>query len=215
MQGNKQEFSIGEKYLLTRLRELGKIGRDEDGSLSRLEATESEKKGRDALVSWMEEAGLKVKLDKIGNIFGIWEDEDNKNQAPIMVGSHIDTVMNAGIYDGCYGVIAGLEVIKSLKEQGYKSLRPLVLAAFTNEEGVRYQPDMLGSLVYVGGLDVHQALKTVGIDGTILGEELENIGYAGKEDPGFIQPYAFLELHVEQGPILDYEGYQIGPVESV
>lgn len=209
------KYSVDGKHLHQRLKDLGKLGRDENGVLSRLEANPGEKEGRDQVVAWMKELDLKVAIDKIGNIFGIWETEENKDQAPVMVGSHIDSVMNAGIYDGCYGVLGGIEVIRTLKEGGYKSPRPLVVGAFTNEEGVRYQPDMLGSLVYVGGLDLDEALNTVGIDGSKLGEELEKIGYAGPEEPGFIKPYAYVELHVEQGPVLDHEGYTIGAVDSV
>ena len=208
-------FIIDGKNLHNRLKELGQIGRDENGILSRLESNEGEKQGRDKVVSWMKELDLEIAIDKIGNIFGIWNDEDNKNNEPIMIGSHIDSVIDAGIYDGCYGVLGGIEVVKTLKKKGYKPSRPIVVAAFTNEEGVRYQPDMLGSLVYVGGLDLENALKTIGTDGSILGKELEKIGYLGKEEPGFIRPFAYLELHIEQGPILDYENYQVGVVEGV
>lgn len=105
----------------------------------------------------MKEAGLRVAVDYIGNIFGIWETESNKHEAPIMMGYHIDTVINAGKYDGCYGVLAGLEVIQSLQEQQIVTKCPLVVGAFTNEEGIRYSPDMMGSLVYAGGLDVKEA----------------------------------------------------------
>lgn len=212
---NNGKLSVDGKHLHDRLKELGEKGRDENGVLSRLEASEGEKAGRDLIVSWIKDLGLELAVDKIGNIFGIWKDEDNKDKAPVMVGSHIDSVMNAGIYDGCYGVVGGIEVIKTLKKEGYKPARPIVVGAFTNEEGVRYQPDMLGSLVYVGGLELEKALDTVGIDGSILGEELKNIGYYGTEEPGFIKPYAYVELHVEQGPILDSVNIPIGAVESV
>ena len=100
----------------------------------------------------MEDADLKVVVDRIGNIFGIWETEENKDKKPLMIGSHIDTVINAGQYDGCLGVIGAIEVIRTLKEAGRQSERPIVVCAFTNEEGVRYSPDMMGSLVYAGGL---------------------------------------------------------------
>ncbi len=215
MNNGNYKYSIEGKHLLKRLKDLGETGRDENQVLSRLEATESEKEGRDAVVGWMKEMGLEVVVDRVGNIFGVWSDDKNKDKAPIMMGSHIDSVMNAGIYDGCYGVLGGMEVIRTLKEKGYSSPRPLVVGAFTNEEGVRYQPDMLGSLTYVGGLSVDEALNTVGIDGSILGEELEKIGYSGTEELGFLKPHAFVELHVEQGPILDHENLSIGVVESV
>jgi N-carbamoyl-L-amino-acid hydrolase len=132
-----------------------------------------------------------------------------------MIGSHIDTVIDAGIYDGCYGVLAGLEVIETLKRNGVAPARPVALAAFTNEEGVRYAPDMMGSLVFAGGLLVEAARATVGTDGSVLGAELERIGYAGTHAPGFLAPHAYLELHVEQGPVLERERVPIGAVENL
>ena len=209
------KFSVNEERLVSRIKELGTIGRDNKGKLTRLAASDTEKAGRDATVAWMKDAGLKIAVDRIGNIFGIWSSPDNENQSPIMLGSHIDTVINAGIYDGCYGVISGIEVIKSLKEQGYSPSRPIVVGAFTNEEGVRYAPDMMGSLVYAGGLSVDEALASIGTDGTVLGEELKRIGYAGSEEPGFIKPHAYIELHIEQGPILDSVKIPIGAVQDL
>jgi N-carbamoyl-L-amino-acid hydrolase len=131
------------------------------------------------------------------------------------MGSHIDTVIDAGIFDGCYGVLAGLEVIQTLKEAGFPAGRPLVVGAFTNEEGVRFAPDMMGSLVYAGGMAVEDALAVTGTDGAKLGEELARIGYLGTERPGFIRPAAYIELHVEQGPLLEREGVPIGAVENL
>lgn len=209
--------SINGERLLHHLRELGSIGRDADGRLTRLAASDTEKQGRDRVVAWMQAAGLSVAIDRIGNIFGLWlpEDHEHAQEAPLMLGSHIDTVINAGIYDGCYGVLAGLEVIQTLKETGFRPSRPIAVAAFTNEEGVRYAPDMMGSLVYAGGLDVETALATVGTDGSVLGAELARIGYAGPEEPGFIKPHAYVELHIEQGPVLEREGFRIGAVENL
>lgn len=212
---NGNQPSIDAERLVRRIHELGQIGRDGDGKLIRLAASETDKAGRDAAVSWMEDAGLEIAIDRIGNIFGIWRGTDTAEQAPVLVGSHIDTVINAGIYDGCYGVLAGIEVIKTLRESGFVPSRPIAVAAFTNEEGVRYAPDMMGSLVYAGGLSVDEALATVGTDGTLLGEELEKIGYAGTEDPGFLLPHAYVELHVEQGPVLERMGIPIGAVENL
>ncbi|MBQ1603148.1 MAG: Zn-dependent hydrolase [Oscillospiraceae bacterium] len=201
--------------LLSRINALGEIGKNAGGQRTRLAADDAEKAGRDAVVGWMKEAGLRVEVDRIGNIFGIWETEENRSRRPVMTGSHIDTVINAGQYDGCYGVLAGIEVLQSLREAGAKTERPLVVGVFTNEEGVRYSPDMMGSLVYAGGLSAEEACASVGIDGTVLGEELARIGYAGTAEPGFLQPCAFVELHIEQGPILDAEGWDIGAVENL
>lgn len=208
-------IAIDGARLLGRLRELGKIGRDGEGHLTRLACSDADKAGRDRFVSWLEEAGLNVAVDRVGNIFGLWQEQANADRAPVLLGSHIDTVIDAGIYDGCYGVLAGLEVIQSLKQAGFVPARPIAVAAFTNEEGVRYAPDMLGSLAFVGGLAVEAALATIGTDGTVLGEELARIGYAGSHEPGFLAPHCYLELHIEQGPVLHREGLPLAAVENL
>ncbi len=208
-------FQMNEKRMLEHLFLLGKVGIDAEGHRTRACASDTEKQGRDLVSRWMREAGLEVIVDRIGNIHGIWQTEENRNEKPLMLGSHIDTVINAGQYDGCYGVLAALEIIQSLKESGKRTARPLVVTAWTNEEGIRYSPDMMGSLVYAGGMSCEDALATVGVDGTVLGEELQRIGYDGTVDPGFLQPYAFVELHIEQGPIMDAEGFTIGAVENL
>jgi N-carbamoyl-L-amino-acid hydrolase len=208
-------FSVNAERLVARIRDLGAIGRDTDGRLTRLAASETEKAGRDQFSAWVRNAGLEIAIDRIGNIFGIWYSNENRHKAPVLIGSHIDTVINAGIYDGCYGVLSGLEVIETLKAEGFAPTRPIVVAAFTNEEGVRYAPDMMGSLVCAGGLPADEALAVVGTDGTTLGEELQRIGYAGSEEPGFLKPSAYVELHIEQGPVLEREGVSIGAVENL
>ena len=207
--------AIDAQRLTGRLRELGTIGRDTDGRLVRLAASEADRLGRDRLRSWLADAGLEVVVDRVGNVFGVWTPQGTGGQRPVLIGSHVDTVIDAGIYDGCYGVLSGLEVIQSLKEGGFTPPRPIAVAAFTNEEGVRYAPDMLGSLAFVGGLDLDAALATVGTDGSVLGEELDRIGYAGYAEPGFMAPHAYLELHIEQGPVLDRECVPIGAVQGV
>lgn len=209
----QSQLIIDEKALLSRLRALGDIGRDGEGRLTRLAASDADKQGRDQLVNWLLAADLEVKIDRIGNIFGIWHVESDI--APLMMGSHIDSVINAGIFDGCYGVLAALSVIDAMKSGGVQPDRSVIVAAFTNEEGVRYAPDMMGSLVHARGMDADEALKTVGMDGTVLGEELARIGYAGKMEPGSIVPSVFIEAHVEQGPILEAEGKLLGAVANL
>jgi len=211
-------LTLDADLLLAQLQTLGRIGADNDGGgRTRLALTDADRAGRDLLMQWLREAQLDVRIDAIGNIFGILPAADasvDDGQA-LMMGSHIDTVKNAGALDGCYGVLAGLAVARAYRAAGIAPPRPLVVAAFTNEEGVRYAPDMLGSLVYAGGLAVDDALAIVGIDGTTLGEELARIGYAGAMMPGAIVPREYLELHIEQGPILAAEGVQIGVVETL
>ena len=207
--------SIDAERLLDHIRQLGQVGRSADGGLTRLAASEADKAGRDLLAGWILAAGLELAVDRIGNLFGIWRPATVRDTAPVMIGSHIDTVVDAGIYDGCYGVLAGLEAIATLRDAGFEPSCPIAVAAFTNEEGVRYAPDMMGSLVHAGGLAVDEALATVGSDGTVLGAELARIGYAGPEEPGFLRPRAYVELHVEQGPILEREGVPIGAVANL
>ncbi|WP_457151400.1 allantoate amidohydrolase [Mesorhizobium sp. P5_C1] len=208
-------IAVDTQRLLGRIRELGAVGRDSEGRLIRLAASDTDRLGRDLFVGWLRQAGLDVAIDRVGNIFGIWQSPDNAGQAPLLVGSHIDTVIDAGIYDGCYGVLAGLEVIETLKASGFSPSRPVAVAAFTNEEGVRYTPDMMGSLVHAGGIGFETVLAAVGTDGSVLGQELARIGYAGDKEPGFLKPHAYLELHIEQGPVLEREGVPIGAVENL
>ncbi|ARP66388.1 Zn-dependent hydrolase [Mesorhizobium sp. WSM1497] len=208
-------IAIDAQRLLGRIRELGAVGRDGEGRLTRLAASDTDRQGRDLFVGWLRQAGLDVAIDRVGNIFGIWQSPENAGQAPLLIGSHIDTVIDAGIYDGCYGVLAGLEVIETLKASGLSPSRPIAVAAFTNEEGVRYTPDMMGSLVHAGGIDAETVLAAVGTDGSVLGQELARIGYAGDREPGLLKPHAYLELHIEQGPVLEREGLPIGAVENL
>jgi N-carbamoyl-L-amino-acid hydrolase len=183
------------------------------GGNCRLALSEEDRAGRDLLVRWMRELGLTVTIDAIGNIFGVRGSRENL--PPVMFGSHIDTVGTGGRYDGLYGVLAGLETCQALDDAGRATRRPLALVAFTNEEGSRFPPYAMGSLVYVGGLPLEDAYAVRGIDGATVGEELRRIGYAGDARPGFLNPHAYLELHIEQGPILENEGRAIGAVEGI
>lgn len=200
--------------LIARLKQLGATGRDAHGRLSRVAASDADREGRDLLCRWLGKAGLRVEIDRIGNIHGIWEPEGPSSD-PLVIGSHIDTVIDAGIYDGCYGVLSGLAAIEAMQTAGLRPARPIAIVAYTNEEGVRYAPDMMGSLVAAGGLSTDAALATVGTDGTTLGAELERIGYAGLRGPGFLKPHAYVELHIEQGPMLEIEGQAVGAVENL
>jgi N-carbamoyl-L-amino-acid hydrolase len=199
--------------LMNRLGKLAEIGAIDGGGCCRLALTDDDKKGRDLVVAWMRELGLDVRIDQIGNIIGLRKGQEDV--APVMTGSHIDTVRTGGRYDGNYGVLAGLEVIERLNDAGITTRRPLAVAVFTNEEGARFAPDMLGSLVYVGGMRLDDALAVKAIDGPALGDELARIGYRGDAIPGAIYPHAFIELHIEQGPVLDIEGLTIGAVEDL
>ena len=205
-------LSISIDRLQQRLAELAAIGAIEGTKgCARLALTDEDKAGRDLVVTWMKDLGLDITIDGIGNVIAVMPGEG----APVMCGSHIDTVRTGGRYDGNLGVLAGLEIIETVQAAGVTLARPLAVGFFTDEEGARFAPDMLGSLVYVGGMALEEALDIEGIDGAFVGAELERIGYDGSAPlPGLV-PHAFVELHVEQGPVLEIEGITVGAVESV
>ena len=204
---------INRDRLLERLASFNRIGALPGGGNCRLALSDEDRAGRDLLVQWMRELSLTVTIDAIGNIIGVRSGA--ADTAPVMFGSHVDTVATGGRYDGLYGVLAGLEVCQALNDAGCATQRPLALAAFTNEEGSRFPPYAMGSLVYVGGLALADAYAIRGIDGSSVGEELKRIGYAGSAQPGWLRPHAYLELHIEQGPILEDEKLTIGAVEGI
>lgn len=212
-------IKINADKMIQQLKELGKIGVDENNVRSRFALTENDKKGRDLVVGYMKELGLDIRIDKIGNVMGIYNPE-NPGKLPaqkttVLMGSHIDTVLNAGIYDGCVGVIGGLAVIRAFKESSVKPICPLAVVFFTNEEGYWFKQDMLGSLAYINNSCLEKHLNFVNMEGKVLKDELRKIGYEGKEEPGFLIPKMYLEMHIEQGPVLETEGYQIGVVTGV
>ena len=208
------ELRIDIDRLIDRLAALAEIGAIEGThGCARLALTDEDRAGRDLVVSWMRDLGLEITIDGIGNVVGVMDGEGDG--PPVMTGSHIDTVRTGGRYDGNLGVLAGLEVIETLPSAGVTPARDLAVAFFTDEEGARFPPDMLGSLVYAGGMGVEEAHAIVGIDGAVLGEELDRIGYLGAAPlPGQV-PHAFVKLHVEQGPVLETDGVTIGAVTGV
>lgn len=214
--GDFRNSHLGLKVNFSRLTErinaLAEISPIDGGGNCRLALTDEDKHGRDLVVSWMRELDLDVSIDSIGNIIGTW---NTGTGSSVMSGSHIDTVRTGGRFDGCYGVLAALEVIQTCQEANIKSPRPLSVGIFTDEEGARFAPDMLGSLVYVGGMSLEEALDVVAIDGAKLGDELVRIGYAGAVPCPGVTPHAFVELHIEQGPMLEANNVRIGAVTSV
>lgn len=199
--------------LLARLDEFNRIGALPGGGNCRLALSDEDRAGRDLLVQWMRKLELAVTIDAIGNIIGVRAGREDA--APVMFGSHVDTVGTGGRYDGLYGVLAGLEACEALDDAGFVTRRPLALVAFTNEEGSRFPPYAMGSLVYVGGLALEDAYAIRGIDGATVGDELRRIGYIGEARPGWLEPHAYLELHIEQGPVLEDEGLVIAAVEAI
>jgi len=194
---------------------MSKIGAVEGNGVHRLALSEEDKEARDLLKTWMEEAGLQVKVDKIGNMYG--HRSGKTDDAPIAFGSHLDSVGFGGRFDGALGVMAAMEAIEILNDKGIETDIPLCLVNFTNEEGARFAPDMMGSIIVKGSSPVEAAWDARDLkDPSVrLKEELERIGYLGELDPTSFRPSAFVELHIEQGPILEMEGLQIGVVENV
>lgn len=207
------ELVVNKKRLNERMMAMAKLGARPDGGVCRMAVSDEDKLGRDQIVAWMKELGMKTFIDEVGNLIGI---RDGKTElAPIMIGSHIDTVPTGGRYDGTLGVVAGLEVVESLNDAGIETERPIMLVAFTNEEGARYRVDMLGSRAFCGFLTPGEAYNITGIDGTKFGEELKRIGYVGSYPCGVVKPHAYIELHIEQGPVLSREQLKVGIVNAI
>ncbi len=209
------DLNINIERLCARLTALGEVGALEGGGNCRLALTEEDRQGRDLVVSWMHALGLQVTTDQIGNVIGVRPNAKGEIELPVLMGSHIDTVATGGLYDGNLGVLAGLEVIEVLNEQRLQTERPVAVAFFTNEEGARFAPDMMGSGVSQGSMDLATCLAATGIDGTTVGEDLQRIGYAGDAACGTWRASAYFELHVEQGPVLERGEFQIGAVTGV
>ncbi len=215
----KTKLSINAERLYQSLETLGRIGRytDEETGLlgvNRLALTDQDGEGRRLVVSWMKELGLTVTVDRIGNVYARREGQDNALK-PVMMGSHIDSVPTAGQFDGCLGVLGALEIIRTLNEQKVTTKRPIVAAFFTDEEGSRFGTDMLGSAVAVGRLPLEQAYELRDRDNLRLKDELEKIGFLGEHTERLDPPHAYLECHVEQGPVLKLNGFDIGVVTGV
>src|SRR5438874_2192094 len=208
-----REIGIDRARLEQSIDELGRIGATPRGGLTRLALTDDDKRGRDLMVRWMREAGLRVTVDQMGNIFG--ERAGREPLPPVMMGSHVDSVPTGGKYDGQLGVLCGLETIRALNAHGIRTRHPVTLVIFTNEEGARFQPAMIASGVMAGKIALEDAYNARDKDGIRLVDELERIGYLGPE-PCVARPIkAYLELHIEQGPFLEEEGLTVGVVEGI
>lgn len=212
-------LTVNKDRLYQSLEELGQIGAytDEHTGLTgvnRLALSAADGEGRKKVVSWMKALGLEVAIDRIGNVYGRRAGRDN-SLAPIMMGSHIDSVPTAGRFDGCLGVLGGLEIVHTLNENNHVTKRPLVVAFFTDEEGCRFGTDMLGSAVATGRISLDDAYALQDRDGLKVRDELEKIGFLGTADEKVSPPYAYMECHIEQGPVVRAQGQDIGVVEGV
>jgi N-carbamoyl-L-amino-acid hydrolase len=208
-----RNLTVNGERLWASLMELARIGATEKGGVCRLAASDLDAEARRLFIRWCEEAGCTVAVDRIGNIFAR---RPGRNPAlpPVMAGSHLDTQPTGGRFDGAYGVMAGLEVLRSLNDLGYETEAPLEIVAWTNEEGSRFSPAMVGSGAFTGVFKLDDALSTRdnNAPGLTLGGELERIGFAGPAAVGGRPVVAYFEAHIEQGPILEAAGLPVGIV---
>jgi N-carbamoyl-L-amino-acid hydrolase len=204
---------IDRRRLEQSIEELGRIGETPRGGLTRLALTEEDRRARDRMVEWMREAGLSVSIDRMGNIFG--ERAGTAGLPPVMMGSHVDSVPTGGKYDGQLGVLCALEALRSMNDQRIRTRHPVTLVIFTNEEGARFQPAMIASGVMAGKIALEDAYNARDREGIRLVDALERIGYLGPEPCVPRRFRAYLELHIEQGPILEEQGLSVGIVEGI
>ena len=208
-----QNLRIDGDRLWRSLMELAQIGATVKGGVCRLALTDLDKQARELFIGWAKAAGCSVQVDKMGNIFARRAGSDDA-APPVMTGSHIDSQPTGGKFDGAYGVLAGLEVVRSLNDLGIKTRAPVEVVVWTNEEGSRFAPAMVGSGVFAGIFDLAYGRARADIEGKTIGDELRRIGFDGPAEPGGRAVGAYFEAHIEQGPILEAERKTIGVVSG-
>ena len=211
---NIENLRINGQRLWDSLMELAQIGATPKGGVCRLTLTDLDKQGRDLVLGWAREAGMSVTIDKIGNAF-MRRPGRNNSLPPIMTGSHIDTQPTGGKFDGNYGVLAGIEVVRTLNDHGIETEAPIEVAFWTNEEGSRFVPVMMGSGVFAKAFTLEHAYAATDTEGKTVKGELERIGYIGDQEPGDHPIGAYFETHIEQGPVLEDNDKTIGVVSGV
>ena len=204
-------LQINPDRLWRSLMDLAQIGATEKGGVRRLTLTDTDRRGRDQFVAWCKEAGMSIEVDGIGNIFGRRQGTE-PGALPVAIGSHLDSQPSGGKFDGAYGVMAGLEIVRTLNDAGVSTRAPIEVAAWTNEEGSRFVPTLMGSGVYAGVFQLEEILSHEDIDGTSVRDALNQIGYAGKALPHKLG--AYFEAHIEQGPVLEQTKTTIGVVQG-
>ncbi len=208
-----QPIGINGQRLWDSLMSLARIGATAKGGVKRLTLTEFDRQGRDLVVAWLTEAGCEISIDDIGNVYALRKAMARHPDADaVAVGSHVDTQPSGGRFDGAYGVLAGVEVIRALNDAGVRTDKPVAVVIWTNEEGSRFTPVMMGSGVYANAFDAAFCLAQKDREGTSVSEALHGIGYLGEAPrPRFS---AYFEPHIEQGPVLEREACTIGAVEG-
>lgn len=209
-----QNIRVNRDRLWDSLMEMAKIGATPKGGCARLALTDLDRQGRDLFVQWCRDAGCSISIDRMGNIFARRPGRDD-TLPPVVTGSHLDTQPTGGKFDGVYGVLAGLEVIRSLNDAGFETEAPLEVAVWTNEEGSRFAPAMVSSGVFAGVFTEEYGHSRTDLDGKTIGGELARIGYLGDAPVGGRPFRAFFEAHIEQGPILEAEKRTIGVVQGI
>ena len=210
----EQTQLINIERLMNTIEESAKIGQLEQGGIGRLALTDEDKSMRDLFVNWLESTGLTVRVDDFGNIYGRREGK-NPKAAAVLIGSHLDTQPEGGRYDGILGVLSGFEVLKVLHENEIELERPIELVCFTNEEGARFEPPILGAGGLAGVFSQDFVFTRQDKDGKVFLDELKRIGYHGAKDHRADNIYSYLELHIEQGPVLEHEKLDIGVVTGI
>ncbi len=208
------DLMVDKGRLWDSLMEMGMVGGLPKGGCCRLALSNDDRKGRDLFVRWCRKEGCEISIDQVGNIFARRPGRDNSRPA-VATGSHLDTQPHGGKFDGIYGVLAGLEVVRTLNEAGIETQAPIDVIVWTNEEAARFNPPLAGSSAFAGLLDVPFLHAVVTQDGTTVHEDLEQIGYLGDEIPGERMLDCFVEAHIEQGPILEAENKTIGVVTQI
>jgi N-carbamoyl-L-amino-acid hydrolase len=208
------DIQIDGERLWTTMHTLAEIGATKAGGVARVALTDVDKAGRDQFIDWVTALGCNVQIDRIGNLFARYEGTDPA-RPPVVIGSHLDSQPTGGKYDGAYGVMVGLEVIRALHDNNVRLDAAVEVVSWTNEEGARFPPAMLGSGVFSGDISLEAGLGSTSMQGEILGEELLRIGYSGPELPGDHPIGFYLEPHIEQGPILEEGDHTIGIVTGV
>ncbi|WP_420439568.1 Zn-dependent hydrolase [Candidatus Poriferisodalis sp.] len=226
---NASPYPVNGERLWQTLHSLAEIGATAAGGVARVALTDEDRAGRDQFVTWVRELGCTVHIDQMGNLFARREGSDPR-RAPVVIGSHLDSQPTGGRYDGAYGVMVGLEVLRVLHDNEVITAAPVEVVSWTNEEGARFPPAMIGSGVYAGAFSLDDGLAAPGVDGTTLGGELARIGYAGTEpcgEPASTEPCGepdsagrrpighYIEPHIEQGPILEAAEVTLGAVTGV
>lgn len=208
-----QTPEIDGRRLWRSLLEMAEVGALPGGGCCRLALSDADRAGRDLFVRWCREAGCVVEVDRVGNIFAQRPGTD-PGAAAVATGSHLDTQPHGGRFDGAFGVLAGLEILRALNQAGVRTVAPVEVVVWTNEEGVRFRP-LVGSGVFAGELAVAEAEELTDAEGARFGDELVRIGYRGELTPGARRIGAFVEAHIEQGPLLEEAGVPIGVVTGV